>query len=207
MRAACLLPTSPAPMTASLTGFMFLDGSGVLPRASEYVWPLLILGAIRGYAKPFRPSRKGGNPVQALPQNWGCPASADTQGPSAAVRNLRSTSHCFLELSRAFVIERRMAAASAVKRFDGFKHRQAGVLRAAIGMVDDTWSRSPPHDRHREGVDDKIRLEIVAHGPAHDLTAEHVHHGGQEEPPIHKLGCRSGLRPRAGSARRPGSDG
>ena len=52
-------------------------------------------------------------------------------------------------------------------------------------MVDDTRSRSAPNNRHREGVDDKIRLEIVAHGPAHDLTAEHVHHGGQEEPPFH----------------------
>ena len=31
---------------------------------------------------------------------------------------------------------------------------------------------------------DQLRLHIVAHGPAHDLAAEHIHHGGQKQPAL-----------------------
>ena len=48
-------------------------------------------------------------------------------------------------------------------------------------MVDEPDRRPPARDRHRERVDDQLRLEIVAHRPADDLARAHVHHDSQEQ--------------------------
>ncbi len=47
--------------------------------------------------------------------------------------------------------------------------------------MDEPDRRPPARDRHRERVDDQLRLEIVAHRPADDPARAHVHHDSQEQ--------------------------
>jgi hypothetical protein len=54
------------------------------------------------------------------------------------------------------------------------------ALRPLVGMVDDA-PRLPLADRHVECIEDELRPEVRAHGPAHDPPREGIRHDGEVE--------------------------
>ena len=60
----------------------------------------------------------------------------------------------------------------------------AGVLAAAIGVVDKAWVRRASVRSLVEGLLDQAGFEMVRSGPAEDSAAIEVHDGGQVEPAL-----------------------
>ena len=54
---------------------------------------------------------------------------------------------------------------------------------AAIGMMDDPFGTALC-DRHVQRLEHQLGAEMVGHGPAHHLAAEHVEHDGQVHEPV-----------------------
>jgi hypothetical protein len=63
-------------------------------------------------------------------------------------------------------------------------------------MVDEPGRRPPARHGHRERVDDEVGLEVVAHRPADDLTAEHVHHHAEEQMALERRHVRDVGKPK-----------
>src|SRR5206468_7937686 len=60
----------------------------------------------------------------------------------------------------------------------------AGILAAAVGMVQEARRRSAPAQSALERLLDERSFEVVSRGPAHDLAAAQVHDGGQIKPAL-----------------------
>ena len=60
----------------------------------------------------------------------------------------------------------------------------AGVLDAAIGMVDETLGRRAMPDHHHQGVLAQRTPQMVGHAPADDLAGRHVLDGRQVQPAL-----------------------
>ena len=77
--------------------------------------------------------------------------------------------HCVI----VTVADRPHRAADA-HRLAALAEEQRGVLRAVIGVVNDTLTRFAVPDRHLQRPDDQRGAQVRRHRPAHDPAAEHV---------------------------------
>ena len=55
-----------------------------------------------------------------------------------------------------------------------FTEEQRNVLRALVGVMNESRAWASARDGHLERVDDELGAEIVAHRPAHDPAREAV---------------------------------
>jgi hypothetical protein len=68
--------------------------------------------------------------------------------------------------------------------FETLAELHGGVLRAAIGVMDEPRSGAAVVDRHVEGIEYQLGAEVVGHRPAHDLAGESVEHESKIEAPF-----------------------
>ena len=62
-----------------------------------------------------------------------------------------------------------------------FAKRVAGVLAAAVRMMDDRL-RAPLCERHLQRIEHERRSEVMSHGPADDASGPHIQHDGVDYP-------------------------
>ena len=62
--------------------------------------------------------------------------------------------------------------------------RERDVLRALVGVMDESWLGSAAVDGHLEGVDDELGAEVVGDRPADDPARVAVEHDRDVEPAL-----------------------